>query len=363
MKFTFKLIITLFLIIPIFPSYSQSYLQFQSSRGQLFGYSEDMAEVKGDRTFFKLDYATVLKTKQYHRAMNYPLTGVSLTYMDHGNLATGRSIALSGFMQPSLVGGGRHDLSGRVSVGLAYVENPYDPIDNPEQQAIGTNLNFFVEGQLIYTYDLSSRFDVQFISGITHISNGARRLPNTGFNILSLGLGVRYQLSEQSASILPAFNSPEVDYELKKFSHYAFLRGGVKSVRNLDYNVFPAFGMNYTLAYRYNLLGSFSGGLDVDYNEGYVRDRMAMNAQNDGYIPFFSWRWGVAFGHELHMNKVSLVTQYAFYLRKPHPTHHMAYQRYGLKYQVGEKTSVSLTLRAHGGRADYMEWTLGRQLW
>lgn len=345
------------------PAYGQSYLQFQSSSGQLFGYSEDMLPLKGSRTILKLDYASVLKSKDFHRMMNFPLAGASLTFMDHGNPATGNSLALSGFLQPTIIGVGRHDLSGRVSVGLAYMPNPYDSNDNPTQQAIGSHLNFFVEGQLIYTYDLTDRIDIQMISGVTHISNGARRLPNTGFNILSLGLGARYKLTQQSAAIIPAFNNPELDYDAGSFSHQLFLRGGVKSMRNLDYRIYPAVGFNYTLAYRYHGLGSFTGGLDVDYNEGFVRERMALNSEQEGYDPFTSWRWGVALGHELHMNRVSLITQYAFYLRKPHPTHSIAYQRYGLKYQLGEKTSVALTLRAHGGRADYMEWTLGRKLW
>jgi len=346
-----------------FPSHSQSYLQFQGSSGQLFGYTEDMKPLLGNRAIFKVDYATVLRNKDYHRLMNNPLTGVSLTFIDHGNQATGNSLALSGFLQPTLIGMGRHDLSGRVSVGVAYMQNPYDPIDNPLQQAIGSHLNFFVEGQLIYTYDLTNRVDVQLISGITHISNGARRLPNTGLNILSLGLGARYKLSDQSTTISAGFNNPDIGYELGSLSHYLVARGGVKSMRNLNYRVFPAVGFNYTMAYRYHPLGSFTGGLDVDYNEGFVRERMALNEEQEGYNPFTSWRWGAAIGHELHMNKVSLITQYAFYLRKPHPTHSIAYQRYGLKYQVWDKTFLALTLRAHGGRADYMEWTVGRKLW
>lgn len=363
MQKIFMGVVLLFTTLLIFPSYGQSYLQFQGSSGELVGYSENMEPLKGSRTIFKLDYATVLNTKDFHHMMNNPLAGVSLTYIDHGNQATGNSLSLSGFLQPTIVGGERHDLSGRVSVGLAYVQNPYDVHENPLQQAIGTNVNFFVEGQLIYTYDLTNRFDLQLISGISHISNGARRLPNTGFNILSLGVGARYKLSDQSASIIPAFNSPEVKYDVGSFSHYAIFRGGIKSMRNLGNRVFPVVGLNYTLAYRYHPLGSFTGGLDVDYNEGFVRERMALNDAQEGYDPFTSWRWGAAIGHELHMNKVSLITQYAFYLRKPHPTHSIAYQRYGLKYQIGAKTSVALTLRAHGGRADYMEWTVGRKLW
>lgn len=358
----FKEVLLCLVALIYFPSFGQSYLQFQSSNGHMIAGTDALRAIQGWPNIYKLDYATVLRTKEYHRYLNNPLAGVSLTYIDHDHVATGKSLSISGFLQPSIISSGRHDFAGRVSVGLSYVENPFDEIDNPLQQAIGSNLNFFAEGQLIFTYNLSSRFGLNIVSGITHISNAARILPNTGFNILSVGLGVRYKLFEESMDMVPRFNNPHLEYSLGGFSHYAFIRGGFKSIRNLDNQVFPALGLNYTLAYRYHALGSFSGGLDIDYNEGFVQERIAHNEAIVQYIPFESWRWAIAAGHELHMNRLSLITQYAVYLKRPHPTHRHTYQRYGLKYHLTDKTVIAATLRAHAGRTDYMEWTIGRKI-
>ena len=348
-------------IMPTASLFGQSYLQFQSSRGQLFAMSEELLAIQGWPNIYKLEYATVLNDKEYHKYLNSPLTGLSLTFMDHDNEATGKSISLSGFLQPNFIRYKKHDLSGRLGVGLSYIQHPYHEIDNPLQVAIGSYFNYFAESQLIYTYDLSSRFNVNLIYGITHISNGARRLPNKGFNILSMGMGVSYKLNERSNNLFPKLNIPEISYELAEFSHYFYLRGGFKSMNNLGDNVFPAVGLNYTLAYRYHPLGSFTAGLDVDYNEGFVQERKSLDLQHGHMVPFTSFRWAAVVGHELHMNKLSLLTQYALYIRKPHPHHRAAYQRYGLKYQLSEKTALAATLRAHAGRADYMEWSVGRK--
>lgn len=357
----FKRVLLCLVTFTFFPTFGQSYLQFQSSNGHMLAGTEALRAIQGWPNIYKLDYSTILKSKEYHKYLNNPLTGVSLTYIDHDHEATGKSLSLSGFLQPTIYRIGRHDIAGRVSVGLSYVQNPFDEIDNPLQQAIGSNLNFFIDGQFIYTYDLSSRIDLNIVSGITHISNAARVLPNSGFNILSYGLGVRYKINEESIDMVRGFNHPHLDYSLGRLSHYTYLRGGLKSIRNLDYAVFPAFGLNYTLAYRYHPLGSFSGGLDVDYNEGFIQERKANNEAIAQNIPFESWRWAVAAGHELHMNRLSLITQYALYLNRPHPSHRYTYQRYGLKYHLTERTVIAATLRAHAGRADYMEWTIGRK--
>lgn len=340
----------------------QTYIQFQSSRGTMVAVPEDLRAIQGWPNIYKLDYAVVLKGKEYHRHLNNPLWGLSFTYIDHDHEATGKSYSLSSFLQPSIVRKKKHDISGRVSVGFSYVENPFDEIYNPFQLAIGSRFNFIAEGQLIYSYNFFNNWSFNLLTGITHISNAARRLPNAGFNIVSSGFGLSYRMGEESKVLLPNFNSPGLDYNRGAFSHYVHLRGGLKSMRSLDYEVFPAVGLNYTSAYRYHPLGSITMGLDVDYNEGYIQERKAINERVVGHIPFNSWRWAIAAGHELHMNRLSLVTQYAFYLQRPHPDHRIAYQRYGLKYHLTKKTIIAATLRAHAGRADYMEWTIGRKL-
>ncbi|SIS98502.1 Lipid A 3-O-deacylase (PagL) [Belliella pelovolcani] len=339
--------------------FSQSYLQFQASQGYTVAHNSDVREVQGYPFLFKLDYASRLKGKEYHDHLKHPLAGMSLTYINHDNRDTGRSYSISGFLQPTLGRWGSNELSTRISLGLAYVTNPFDPINNQLQKAIGSNVNYLGEAQLIYSFDLSDKFDLNFQTGITHISNAARKLPNSGLNILFFGAGLSYQLSEESSEIYKRFNHKNLAYEIGRFTHTFMLRSGVKSIRALDFAVFPAYGANYTTALRYSPIGSWTAGLDLDYNRGYVRENMAVNESSGEERDFVRWRTGFAMGHEFHMNKLSFLTQFATYLKRPRADHNLFYQRYGLKYHLTKNWLAAATLRAHGGRADYMEWTLG----
>lgn len=352
---------SIMIMVTLQSAFGQSYINVQTGKGYMLAHSPALKDIQGWPNIFKIDYATKLNSKEYHQCLNSPLSGMSLTYMDHGHPATGKSISLSTFLQPTIANWQKHTLSGRIGLGLSHVQNPFDPVRNPQQRAIGSNLNFLVEGQLLYAYDVTPNLGLSFNSGIIHISNAAKKLPNSGLNIISFGLGLNYIIHEENHQPLKKVNGTEIPYGKGEFSHYINMRGGIKSIRLLDYDVFPAFGLNYTMAYRYHTLGSYTIGLDADYNEGYIKEMRAINQTNDDDIPFKHWRWALAAGHEIHMNRLSLVTQFAVYLMRPHSMHHRTYQRYGLKYQLDKSTVVAATLRAHAARADYMEWTVGRK--
>ncbi len=345
----------------MFQSKSQSYFQFQTSQGYTIAHNSEVKEVQGYPRILKLDYSSKLKGKEFHEKMNNPLAGISFTLIDHDNRETGRSYSVSGFLQPTLRKWENSELFTRVSFGLAYVENPFDPVNNQLQKAIGSNVNYLGEVQLIYSYGLTERVNLNVQTGMTHISNAARKLPNSGLNILFLGAGLSYQISDESAEVFKKFNQRNLEYEVGQLNHYVMLRSGVKSIRALDFAVFPAYGLNYTAALRYGALGSWTAGLDVDYNRGYVRENMAIIESSGIDRPFVRWRTGFAIGHELHMNKLSMITQFATYLKRPRVDHSLFYQRYGLKYHLSKNWFAAATLRAHGGRADYMEWTFGRR--
>lgn len=337
----------------------QTFLQFQTNQGYTIPHNSDVRELKGFPLMMKLDYSVRLKTKEYHEKMNFPLAGVSLTYIDHDNVDTGSSLAIGGFLQPTIATWGKHQLSNRVTFGMAYVENPFDPVNNQIQKAIGSNVNYYGEAQLLYTYQLSEIIGVNAQTGITHISNAARKLPNAGLNIVFAGAGINYRISEHSSQVFGKFNQRNLPYQLGELKHMLIFSAGARSVRALDYAVFPAFGLSHLSALRYSALGSWTMGLDVDYNRGYISERRLINQNSNGENPFYSFRPGVSAGHQLHMNRLSLLTQFAAYVIRPHANHNYFYQRYGLHYQIGENWLVAAALRAHGGRADYMEWSLG----
>ncbi len=307
----------------------------------------------------RLDYAAKLQGRAYHERLGNPLSGLSLTFIDHGDPSTGRSYALSTFLQPTIISGKRHALSGRMSVGAAYIEKPFDEARNPLQFAIGSHLNFFVETHLVYEAKLSERWGMHLQGGILPEQC---RLDNILYKHPYRKCRDTYQLSSEGKPALAFLNQGTV--ETKTWQHFLDVSIGMKTVNRLGDSLYRAIGASYNAQYRYGILSSVLIGLDVDYNEGYIAERAYLNIQRGegNEVPFKEVRWAMLLGHEFHLNRVSLVMQMGRYIVLPFNAHSRYFQRYGLRYYPSDKLYVSATLRTHAAKADYMEWSIGYSL-
>lgn len=63
--------------------------------------------------------------------------------------------------------------------------HPYDSFNNPEENAIGSSWNNLTQFRLGWTYRLNPRWRLQAGAALSHLSNGAAKLPNFGINLPS----------------------------------------------------------------------------------------------------------------------------------------------------------------------------------
>jgi len=73
-------------------------------------------------------------------------------------------------------------------------------------------------------------------------------------------------------------------------------------------------------------------------------------------------RLGVFAGHELFINKMSIVTQLGYYIYYPFDFEGRVYNRIGLKRYFGEKWFGAITLKSHAAKAEAVEFGLGVRL-
>ncbi|MCB0435774.1 MAG: acyloxyacyl hydrolase, partial [Mangrovimonas sp.] len=73
-------------------------------------------------------------------------------------------------------------------------------------------------------------------------------------------------------------------------------------------------------------------------------------------------RVGVFAGHELFINKLSVVTQLGYYVYYPFDFEGRTYIRVGLKRYFGDKWFGALTLKSHGAKAEAVELGVGIRL-
>ena len=73
-------------------------------------------------------------------------------------------------------------------------------------------------------------------------------------------------------------------------------------------------------------------------------------------------RVGVFVGHELFINKMSVVTQFGYYVYYPFDFEGRTYQRIGIKHYFGDKWFGALTLKSHAAKAEAVELGVGIRL-
>ena len=73
-------------------------------------------------------------------------------------------------------------------------------------------------------------------------------------------------------------------------------------------------------------------------------------------------RVGIFVGHELFINKVSLVTQIGYYVYKPLKSDAALYDRLGMKYYISNKFYTEIAIKTHGFLAEALEFGVGVRL-
>ena len=67
-------------------------------------------------------------------------------------------------------------------------------------------------------------------------------------------------------------------------------------------------------------------------------------------------------GHELFINRMSLITQFGYYFYYPFDFEGRTYNRIGLKRYFGDKVFGAITLKSHAAKAEALEFGGGIRL-
>jgi hypothetical protein len=205
---------------------------------------------------------------EWKSILNNPTTGLGLFYSNYGSKLQGSSISLIPFIEFHPIK--NHKWSTKFGVGIAFFDTKYDPIDNPENNTVSSDLTWAVQSFLYYDAYLKNNINLRFGLGVFHQSNGHTKLPNEGVNTALLSVSSRFVLKNKSLinKSTQIFDKTKVKkisnhfYELrygygiqafiseesKKKSVYSFsVKGGTfyKNIVKLN------FGMNYRFYQHY----------------------------------------------------------------------------------------------------------------
>lgn len=150
-------------------------------------------------------YKGTFGEKAWQTTYNYPFVGCTFYHSGLGGFEElGKVYALYPFINYPLLRGESAMLTLKAGVGLAWLTNKFDHIDNHYNFSIGSHLNGAVNLSFEYRQELFPRMASVASLGLTHFSNGATKSPNYGLNIFSGALGFAFFLRDPRATFTPS---------------------------------------------------------------------------------------------------------------------------------------------------------------
>ncbi|MEP2280746.1 acyloxyacyl hydrolase [Maribacter sp.] len=298
--------------------------------------------------------------ESWEEAYNYPDLGYSFIYQNSNNSTLGDNYGLYAHYNFYLF---RRNMQLRIGQGISYATNPYDKVINFRNNAYGSDI-------LSSTYLMFNFHKENIVKGlgfkagvsIIHYSNANFRAPNTSTNTLALNAGFVYDLD----------GGKEIEYihrEKEKITepvrYNLALRTGLNESDVIDSGQYGFVVLSAYADKRLSRKSALQLGTDV-YFSSFLKELIryqsiafpenGVNADDDYK------RVGVFAGHELFINKMSVISQFGYYVYYPFDFEGRTYLRMGLKRYFGDKIFGAVTLKSHGAKAEAVEFGIGIRL-
>ncbi|MDT0539341.1 acyloxyacyl hydrolase [Croceitalea sp. P059] len=291
----------------------------------------------------------------------YPDTGFTFAYQNMKNPVLGQNFGLYAHYNFYFL---KRNVQFRIGQGIAYTTNPYDKNTNFRNNAYGSD--FLSSTMMMLNYHKENLIaGLGFKAGLSliHYSNANFRAPNTSTNTAALNFGLTYDLDggivydfipkqpkkklteplKYNLVLRAGINESDVigsgQYGFAIFSAYADKRIGRKSALQLGADVFFSNFLKELIRFQSISFPEMEVAPDTDFK-----------------------RVGLFVGHELFINKMSVITQLGYYVYYPFDFEGKVYNRIGLKRYFGDKMFGSVTLKSHAAAAEAVEFGIGIRL-
>lgn len=329
-------------------------IEYQGYVGMLLIHREAMQDMKVSKPYLGQEIRMGVQTvgKSYwEEIFKYPTYGVGFYTGFFNNDIIGNPMALYGFMEIPFVRKKDHYWSTSWGVGASFHMNEYSETKNSENVAIATDLNVYVDFNTVYKYRISKRFELGGGVKVQHFSNGAIKHPNLGLNMLSGQMSVAYY----PGKTVEKFYKPAVEVKKKKYEFTAMYAGGFSAISKEDPTKYYNSVISLSASKIHSFKRNFGVGVDVFYNEFL---KMNEDINYDGSTSDLMSYAGYL-STDLVANKFRMVVQLGVYLWRKVDYDIPIYERVALRYYIIPNLFANVSIKAHGAKAQYLEWGLG----
>ncbi|HLS96974.1 MAG TPA: acyloxyacyl hydrolase [Sphingobacterium sp.] len=294
---------------------------------------------------------------QYFTLYNNPVYGIGFYASTFNTDIIGSPYAVYGFVQSPFgnLSNRRWGFDYRIGLGISGNFNPYNEDTNPLNLVIGARNNVFIDLGIRSVYKINPNWRAGIGLAFHHFSNGALKLPNKGVNLIPVTASITYQ--PNGSSVLPD-KTKVTRYPDNILYHINYGVGWKQLERDRDRRFFKTTVSAYAskhVSHKWRM----GGGFDVFYSSSGNNDEIAgedkgkLSAKLSGGPSFY-------LVHVLNRNLV-LNGNIGYYLHKQYFNGEIEriFLRAGARYYVYKDLNAGISIKAHKGKADFIEWTMG----
>lgn len=324
-------------------------------------------EMEGYRAHFPMFELSLQKQtygKSYWQScFNYPAVGVTFFASGMGNIdVLGKAFALYPYIYFPFIKSKTTNFGIRFGLGLGYLTEHYNHIENPYNICIGSSLNAAASITFDISHHFSDRFKMSIFGGLQHFSNGCTSEPNKGTNVIKGGISAAYMINDPVPYINPAQLKEKTTLEyLKEFRPelYVGLSYGYKRIDYLQKDYTSVYDLEIYVMEQIARLFKIGVGFDLAYDSNDILRNIRNGVE---WTTSQIMNPGVHVAGELLMGKTSFMFVVGKHLGEYMHTKEN-YQRLGLKIEFLNHFYGKVTLNVHQWHiADYLGFGLGFKL-
>ncbi|CAN5374407.1 hypothetical protein BH09BAC5_BH09BAC5_20930 [soil metagenome] len=313
---------------------------------------------------FELDLTkTTSGDRCWQNPFHYPSVGVTIQVIPLGNPdELGTAIGLYPFINFPLGDRNRKIKSHlRLGYGLGYITNPFDPIENHKNVAIGSHYNACISLRLNEIWQMNDKNYLEFGLGMTHFSDGALKLPNLGLNIPLVNFGFHHSISTNAFTKV----NPELETKNKhtieiltdpNWHINVLLSAGHNDIDPPGGNRFGLINIQSSITKRTAWKHRWGAGLDLMYSDA-LRRKLALDTIHVSVVE--NLQPGAKFCYEFVVGRLSFPIEMGAYLYTRYKLFGPVYNRFAVHYLVNNHLLFNISLKTHFARAEYFEFGAG----
>ncbi len=298
-------------------------------------------------------------SEDWQQGYNYPDLGASFVFQRSNNPTLGDNLGVYGHFNFYFL---KRNVQLRIGQGISYATNPYDRVTNFRNNAYGSRI--LSSTFLMLNYQKENILEgLGFKAGISlvHYSNANVRAPNTSTNTLAFNAGLTYTLKQEE----PDYTVREKKKITETFKYNLVFRSGVNESDIIGSGQFPFYIFSAYADKRLSRKSAVQVGTDMFFSnflKGLIRFQSVSFPENNVAANADFKRVGLFVGHELFINKLSIISQLGYYVYYPFDFEGRIYNRMGVKKYFGNTWYGVVSLKSHGAAAEAVEFGIGIRL-